>query len=145
MIGAALSNMLKQKLYLKLYLFLETFPRALSRLSCELLSMLTCCLILSKVFAPRFVQPQLIMAADGFIMTIDSDSDEPSHPLPKSRKGKSEILEVGEALNPEFSFDLSGDPYMDFIASKNGPQDFVKTGSRPVCLFLLMSWVNLIL
>lgn len=73
---------------------------------------------------------------DEFIMTMDSD-DELSLPLPPrtstSAKGsKSEIPEEAQ-LNPEFSFDLAGDPYADFLVDSQ-VQDLVKQGTRPVCM-----------
>ena len=69
-------------------------------------------------------------------MTIDSGDegsveDPPPSPAKKVTKGH----EVDETLNPDFTFDLSGDPYMDILGTENSARDIVKTGSRPVRAF----------
>lgn len=66
---------------------------------------------------------------DDFIMTLDSgDEEEVEVPAAKkSAKGN----EVDDSLNPDFTFDLSGDPYVDVVESG----DVVKTGSKPVRTF----------
>ncbi len=50
------------------------------------------------------------------------------------------VEEVVE-LNPEFSFDLSGDPYHDFLDAHLDVQDLVKIGSKPVCIRLVCPYV----
>lgn len=71
------------------------------------------------------------MADDDFIMTIDSDTEE-------SRPKK----DVGEdaQLDPDFVFDLSGDPLADFLGEKSEVQDYVKKGSKPVRLLHGLLW-----
>ncbi|KAF7969342.1 hypothetical protein HWV62_27671 [Athelia sp. TMB] len=73
-----------------------------------------------------------MMAADDFIMTIDSDEEDISLPLPKiSKPTKSQKADTEDAqLNADFIFDLSGDPYADMIGGSS-LHDFVKKGSRP--------------
>ena len=53
---------------------------------------------------------------------------------------KTQTVEEAVALNPDFSFDLSGDPYHDFLNDHLDVQDLVKQGSKPVrwevvCIF----------
>jgi len=71
------------------------------------------------------------MAADDFIMTIDSDDDD--RPPPKGlRYAASQNVDPEDAqLNAEFTFDLNGDPYTDIIGEFHS-RDIVKTGSGPV-------------
>lgn len=80
------------------------------------------------------------MAADDFIMTIDSDDEA----LPEPRKpsnAKGTIVEDAQ-LNPDFVFDLSGDPYVDLLGDASGPQDYIKKGSKPVrLLFTAVSYL----
>jgi hypothetical protein len=60
-----------------------------------------------------------------YVMTIDSDTEDAR---PMSIK-----QDLGEGwLDPDFVFDLAGDPYSDFVRAYNGMQDFVKRGSKPV-------------
>ncbi|KAI0348024.1 DEAD-domain-containing protein [Trametopsis cervina] len=61
-------------------------------------------------------------------MTIDSD-DEEALPV-KQPKNKDPVAEDAQ-LNPDFVFDLSGDPYADLLGDASGPQDYVKKGSKP--------------
>ena len=68
------------------------------------------------------------MAPDDFIMTIDSD-DEPEPPKEK-KQGTLKADEV--QLDPEFVFDLSGDPYQDPADEFHDVDDLVKKGSKPV-------------
>lgn len=78
------------------------------------------------------------MAVDDFIMTMDSDDEQPPVPKP-SKPGRSQNKSVDPEdaqLNTEFSFDLAGDPYADAMAGAN-LHDLVKKGSRPVSDTLL--------
>lgn len=68
------------------------------------------------------------MANDDFIMTIDSDDEETEVKKPSKTKEAAEDAQ----LNPDFVFDLSGDPYADLLGDTTEPQDYVKKGSRPV-------------
>ena len=86
------------------------------------------------------------MAVDDFIMTIESD-DEGGAPAAKSsntaRSSKGEDVQ----LDPEFTFDFSGDPYSDLTGGLGDVDDLVKKGSKPVCVSLhngelhLLSWI----
>ncbi|KAI0094910.1 P-loop containing nucleoside triphosphate hydrolase protein [Irpex rosettiformis] len=59
-------------------------------------------------------------------MTIDSDDDEAASKRPSKTK------DVEDAqLDPDFVFDLSGDPYADLLGNTTEPQDYVKKGSKP--------------
>ena len=66
------------------------------------------------------------MAVDDFVMTIDSDNEAASVEPAKNK----DIVEDAQ-LNPDFVFDLSGDPYNEFLGESN-LQDFVKKGSKSV-------------
>lgn len=46
---------------------------------------------------------------------------------------KTQTAEEAVELNPDFTFDLSGDPYTDFRDEHLDVQDLVKKGSKPVC------------
>ncbi|KAF8078602.1 DEAD-domain-containing protein [Lyophyllum atratum] len=61
-----------------------------------------------------------------YVMTLDSDSEDHTLSNP-SKNAKSE--DVG--LDPEFIFDVSGDPYMDIISQTAEMGDFVKKGTKP--------------
>ena len=63
-----------------------------------------------------------------YIMTIDSDTDD-------SSTSKNEPIDDAK-LDPDFVFDLAGDPYSDFISKPLRIEDLVKTGSKPVRLFI---------
>jgi len=66
-------------------------------------------------------------------MTIDSD-DEDLPPPKVSRHAVSQNVDPEDAqLNAEFTFDLTGDPYVDILGDHS--RDLVKTGSRPVSIF----------
>lgn len=69
------------------------------------------------------------MAADDFVMTIDSDDEG------KSTKNK-DVAEDTQ-LNPDFVFDLSGDPYADLLGDAGDVQDFVKKGTKAVSAYWL--------
>ena len=45
---------------------------------------------------------------------------------------KVQTTEEGVELDPEFTFDLSGDPYSSFLDEHLDVQDLVKKGSKPV-------------
>jgi ATP-dependent RNA helicase DDX27 len=68
------------------------------------------------------------MATQDFIMTIDSDDEEK---VPKKISKDKEVVDDAQ-LNPDFVFDLSGDPYGDLLGDTSGPQDYVTKGSKPV-------------
>lgn len=81
------------------------------------------------------------MAIDEFVMTIDSDvEDPPPTKINKSaRASKSSPVDIEDThLNPEFTFDLSGDVYIDLLGYQNDLRDVVKTGSKPVSAFRLL-------
>jgi ATP-dependent RNA helicase DDX27 len=66
-----------------------------------------------------------------YVMTIDSDSEETTPPkITKSPKQEAEDA----SLNPDFIFDVSGDPYTDMVGNHADLVDFVKMGTKPVCL-----------
>ena len=67
------------------------------------------------------------MAVDDFVMTIESDDEGVAN---KSSKSKDPVEDA--QLNPEFTFDLSADPYTDFLDGTSNIQDLVKEGSKPV-------------
>ena len=69
------------------------------------------------------------MANDDFIMTIDSDDEDTLHKPSKTK----DVVEDAQ-LDPNFVFDLSGDPYNDFLNDHLDVQDLVKKGSKPVRL-----------
>ena len=50
----------------------------------------------------------------------------------RASMSKTQTAEEAVELNPEFSFDLSGDPYNDFLNDHLDVQDLVKKGSKPV-------------
>jgi ATP-dependent RNA helicase DDX27 len=67
------------------------------------------------------------MAVDDFVMTIDSDDE--GGPI-KTTKTK-DVAEDAQ-LNPDFVFDLSGDPYSDLLSSSSNLEDYVKKGTKAV-------------
>ncbi|GAW03679.1 DEAD-domain-containing protein [Lentinula edodes] len=60
----------------------------------------------------------------GYVMTIDSDAEE----TPLETHSLKEIKD--EALNPDFTFDLSGDPYSDLLEERRNGPDILR-GTRP--------------
>lgn len=64
-------------------------------------------------------------------MTIDSDDE--AAPV-KTTKGKDVVVDDSQ-LNPDFVFDLSGDPYSDILGATTNLQDYVKKGSKAVSVF----------
>lgn len=68
-----------------------------------------------------------------YVMTIDSDSEEsiiPNIIITKTTKQETEHA----SLNPDFIFDVSGDPYTDMVEDHANLVDFVKKGTKPVRL-----------
>ncbi|KAG6857580.1 hypothetical protein H0H87_000179 [Tephrocybe sp. NHM501043] len=63
-----------------------------------------------------------------YVMTLDSDSEEYS--LPKPVKA-SKVDTEDTSLNPEFVFDISGDPYVDIVGQSSQYGDLVKKGTKP--------------
>ncbi len=71
------------------------------------------------------------MAPDDFIMTLDSEEESSPDAIRPSKH--SSAKEADEAqLDPAFTFDMSGDPYIDLIRGGADFADLVKSGSRPV-------------
>jgi ATP-dependent RNA helicase DDX27 len=76
------------------------------------------------------------MAVNDFIMTMDSDEEQPLTSFKESKSRKSQNVDPEDAqLNADFTFDLAGDPYADILGEQN-LRDLVKKGSRPVRLCL---------
>ncbi|PSS37722.1 hypothetical protein PHLCEN_2v415 [Hermanssonia centrifuga] len=63
------------------------------------------------------------MATMDFVMTIDSDDED-------SQNKKNKPVDDTQ-LNPDFIFDLSGDPYTDLLDGGSDLHDYVKKGSKP--------------
>lgn len=76
-----------------------------------------------------------IMVADGFVMTLDSDTEESPavHVSKASLKKQRMDVEDETQLNPSFVFDISAYSYEDLEDQAN-VADYVKTGSKPVSL-----------
>ncbi|PAV22425.1 DEAD-domain-containing [Pyrrhoderma noxium] len=80
------------------------------------------------------------MAFDDLIMTIDSDAEDveveaPKDVKPKKSKTSSKTTEeLGtdekDTLNPEFTFDLTGDVYEDVLNGKDSIGDLIKGSKR---------------
>lgn len=67
-----------------------------------------------------------------YVMTIDSDTEDV--PIPSTSKSSKKLEPADDAkLDPDFVFDLAGDPYIDLTNQNLGVNDLVKTGSKPVC------------
>ncbi|KAG6813275.1 hypothetical protein H0H92_012689 [Tricholoma furcatifolium] len=62
-----------------------------------------------------------------YVMTLDSDSEEPLLPATL----KTSKLDEDASLNPEFVFDISGDPYEEFVGTSTSYGDLVKGVSKP--------------
>lgn len=77
------------------------------------------------------------MAVDDFIQTLDSDDEAPvasSSQPKKAAKGAGKqalMTEDDAAFNPEFTFDLGGDPYDEILNTHSRAEDLVK-GSKSV-------------
>ncbi|KAF9481157.1 DEAD-domain-containing protein [Pholiota conissans] len=65
-----------------------------------------------------------------YVMTIDSDAEDVSIPSTSKTSKKQEPVDDAK-LDPEFVFDLAGDPYIDLTNQNSGVSDLVKTGSKP--------------
>jgi hypothetical protein len=77
----------------------------------------------------------LLALMDDLVRTLDSDAEDipVDHSAPKKRGQAAENLrDEGVALNPDFTFDLTGDIYQDALNENSALQDEVKTGSKPV-------------
>lgn len=75
-----------------------------------------------------------------YIMTIDSDAEDST--IPSTSKKES----IDDAkLDLDFVFDLSGDPYSEFMNKSLGIEDLVKTGSKPVRPSVFGSSVKIII
>lgn len=85
------------------------------------------------------------MAPDDFVMTLDSDEESPPDIIRHSKHSGSK--EADEALlDPAFTFDMSGDPYVDLLHGGADFADVVKSGSKPVCsLCFILFFVHWIL
>lgn len=78
------------------------------------------------------------MAPDDFVMTLDSEEESPSKATRISKHSGSK--DADEALlDPAFTFDMSGDPYIDLIHGGADVADLVKSGSKPVRSFSALS------
>lgn len=66
-----------------------------------------------------------------YIMTVGSDDED----LPENFSSKEQQDEA--KLNPDFIFDLAGDPYLEF-GSHVLTKDLVKSGSKLVCCSVLV-------
>ncbi|KAF8158306.1 P-loop containing nucleoside triphosphate hydrolase protein [Crassisporium funariophilum] len=64
-----------------------------------------------------------------YVMTIDSDTEDA--PVPSSSKSSKTQVPDDAKLDPDFVFDLSGDPYLDVSNKFIGVEDLVKKGSKP--------------
>ncbi|KAH8835254.1 DEAD-domain-containing protein [Flagelloscypha sp. PMI_526] len=60
-----------------------------------------------------------------YVMTIESDSEDER---PKNKKQKTQDTALDGQLDPDFVFDISGDPYLDFATAS---VDSVTAGSKP--------------
>lgn len=71
-------------------------------------------------------------------MTVESDEEGSLPEKSPSGKKSKKLLEAEEALlDPDFTFDATGDLYDDILDGRSSLQDLVKQGTRPVCLILL--------
>jgi hypothetical protein len=68
------------------------------------------------------IQILTTMARPDYVMTIDSDDDEPA-----------QRDEDGPALDPGFSFDVTGGALTGVLDVWEASADVVKSGSKPVC------------
>lgn len=79
-----------------------------------------------------------MVAHDDFVLTIDSDMEDAPQP-PSGKAGKPSAPGDDAQLNPDFVFDLTGDPYDELLGTSIEVDDLVKTGSKPVHVFLSSS------
>ena len=92
----------------------------------------------------RLLQPlSYSMALDDLILTIESDAEDVSPEAKNSAKQKTRVIEPSripvvddgvpdekDALNPEFTFDLTGDIYDDVLNGADNLGDLVKGSKR---------------
>ncbi|KAG1769255.1 DEAD-domain-containing protein [Suillus occidentalis] len=62
-----------------------------------------------------------------FVMTIESDDESP----PQRRSSKKQQVDDAAHLDPDFHFDVAGDPYIDLIEFGTQHEDIVKKVSKP--------------
>ena len=86
----------------------------------------------SAVLLPRsqLESSSRVIEMSDYVLTIDSDQEEDQ----LDSKHPQEAEETG--LNPEFVFDVSGDPYEDLLAN-----DVIHSGTKPVSLYSLV-WLR---
>jgi len=79
------------------------------------------------------------MAVNDFIMTVNSDEEE-EHSVHGHKASKIQDGEDAQ-LNPDFTFDMSGDMYDDILGDNFGLADVVLKG-RPVGYFFRSPLLN---
>ncbi|KAG2752414.1 DEAD-domain-containing protein [Suillus brevipes Sb2] len=62
-----------------------------------------------------------------FVMTIESDDESP----PQRRSSKKQQVDDAAHLDPDFHFDVAGDPYIDLFEFGTQHEDIVKKVSKP--------------
>jgi len=73
--------------------------------------------------------------ADDFVRTIDSDAEIPSEdefPQEKHKNTGRQPPDKVTTLNPDFTFDPTGDTYHDVFNEYSTLEDVVRIGSKPV-------------
>lgn len=63
-------------------------------------------------------------------MTIESDDESP----PQRRSSKKQQVDDAAHLDPDFHFDVAGDPYIDLFEFGTQHEDIVKKVSKPVSI-----------
>ena len=76
------------------------------------------------------------MALDDFVMTLDSEEESPSEAVTPAKLSGSKVVDETQ-LDPTLTFDISGDPYSDIFHEETNYTDIVKSGSKPVRLFIV--------
>lgn len=66
-------------------------------------------------------------------MTLDSDEESPSEALTQTKFSRSKSVDEAQ-LDPDLTFDISGDPYSDLFHGVANYTDVVQSGSKPVRL-----------
>lgn len=66
--------------------------------------------------------------AGEYIMTLESDAED--DPVKSSKLATNEDAQ----LDPDFSFDVTSDPYADILGDSSHIVDIVQAGSKPVCI-----------
>jgi hypothetical protein len=70
---------------------------------------------------------------DDFIRTLASDTEDVADDPAASKKRSKQSLDDLSIINPQFTFDLSGDAYQELLAEQDiSMKDVVTTGSKPV-------------